>query len=68
MDKKPRQKGQDMNEKTTEKITVRMDRELKQKFKEVIEKRGLNQSYEVRNMIRMFIAKYENKPIENTLF
>ena len=57
-----------MNEKTTEKITVRMDRELKQKFKEVIEKRGLNQSYEIRNMIRMFIAKYEYKPIEQTLF
>lgn len=57
-----------MTEKTTEKITVRMDRELKQKFKEVIEKRGLNQSYEIRNMIRMFIAKYENAPIEQTLF
>lgn len=68
MKKQKRQKGQDMNEKTTEKITVRMDRELKQKFKEVIEKRGLNQSYEIRNMIRMFIAKYEHKPIEQTLF
>ena len=68
MEKKKRQKGQDMTEKTTEKITVRMDRELKQKFKEVIEKRGLNQSYEIRNMIRMFIAKYENAPIEQTLF
>lgn len=63
-----RVKGVDMTKKAEEKVTVRMDRELKQKFKKVIEERGLNQSYEIRQMIRMFIVKYEGKPIEPTLF